>query len=66
MGVDGPERTSQKLVSDDLDAAKALAKLAIDALKLSKSGLTERDADSETRKDLFDLAQDPWNLKKVE
>ncbi len=65
MGDAGPERTVEKLRADDLDAAKALAKFGIDALKLAQSGKAPRD-DDKTQKDLFDVAENPWELKEIE
>lgn len=50
---------------DDLEAAKALAKLGIDALKLSRAKVAE-DKKGAEQGDLFDAASDPWKLKKVE
>lgn len=59
--------TSESFASVDLEAAKALAKFGIDALKMAKSGLPEKDDDSNVRKDLFELAApDPWKLKKID
>lgn len=50
--------------SDDLEAAKALAKFGIDAMKLARTGgAKDRDPGD---KDLFDGAPDPWELKKIE
>lgn len=60
------EGGGQSLASDDLEAAKALAKFGIDALRLSKSGLTQEDKDSQVKRDLFDISHDPWKLKKIE
>lgn len=48
--------------SDDLEAAKALAKFGIDAMRLAR---TVRSKDqSPGSQDLFDKAPDPWDLKK--
>ncbi len=60
----GLAREGKDFESTDLEAAKALAKFGIDALKLSKSGGARRDDDGE--RDLFDAAADPWKLKKIE
>lgn len=49
-------------MSDDLEAAKALAKFGIDAMRLAR---TVRSKDqSPGSQDLFDKAPDPWDLKK--
>ncbi len=58
-------REGKDFESTDLIAAQALAKLAIESLKLSKTG-SLKDAGDGEQKDLFDLSQDPWKLKKVE
>lgn len=55
---------SESWAGDDLEAAKALAKLGVDALKLSRAGSTVQK--EPTDPDLFDAAPDPWKLKKVE
>lgn len=58
-------REGKDFESTDLEAAKALAKLGIEALKLAKTpGVRERLAD-DGQKDLFDVA-DPWKLKQTE
>lgn len=59
-------REGKNFESTDLMAAKELARLGIEALKLSRSSLGKRDED-DAQKDLFDLANpDPWKLKKIE
>lgn len=60
--TNGPSSVS--FASVDLEAAKALAKFGIDALKLARAGNAPRD--DEIKKDLFDPTQDPWKLKKIE
>lgn len=66
FGEEGPEKKIEKLVSDDLEAAKALAKFGVDALKLARSGRAPRDSDS-GQTDLFDGdINGPWQLKKIE
>ena len=60
-----PMKTVEKLNSDDLEAAKALAKFGIDALKLAKAGAAPRK-DEPNSPDLFDAKSDPWKLKKPE
>ncbi len=60
----GDARIGQHFESTDLEAAKALAKFGIDALKLAKTGAAkEKDADGD---DLFDRAESAWDLKKIE
>jgi hypothetical protein len=66
LGADGKSRESQNLVSDDLEAAKALAKFGIDALKLARSGKIARDTGDAADEDLFDRSTNPWDLKKIE
>lgn len=58
-------REGKDFESTDFMAAQALGKLAIEALKLSKSGKGARDAGG-GQPDLFDVAEDPWALKKIE
>lgn len=61
-----PPRVGKDFESTDLEAAKALAKFGLDALKMSRSGVKGKDSGSDDD-DLFDKAADnPWNLKKVE
>ncbi len=63
----GDAREGKDFESTDLEAAKALAKFGIDAIKLAKTGGGDRDSESEVKRDLFDIAaQDPWRLKKIE
>jgi hypothetical protein len=66
MGPLGPERIEETYTSDDLEAAKALAKFAIDALKLARTGAGAKKTDGQP--DLFDepAAENPWDLKKPE
>lgn len=61
---DNRGRKIQALTSDDLDAAKALAKFGLDALKFSRSTMPSQDNSQE--KDIFDSTRDPWKLKKIE
>ena len=65
LGPNGPKGTIEKFVSDDLEAAKALAKFGIDALKLAKAGLAPKSDDPKSQPDLFD-SSDPWKLKKID
>ncbi len=60
----GDVREGLNFESTDLEAAKALAKFGIDALKLAKTGQVAKDEGKE-EKDLFDAAN-PWSLKKIE
>lgn len=64
-GDDGKPIRSTSFGPDDLEAAKALAKFGMDALKLSKSRSLE-DKKTGEQQDLFDRATDPWKLKAVE
>ncbi len=57
--------SSKSWAADDLEAAKALAKFGIDAIKLAKAGSLKEEG-PDRQKDLFDSALDPWDLKKVE
>jgi hypothetical protein len=59
------ELTTEKLTSDDLEAAKALAKFGIDALKLARSGGAKDDSGGK-QTDLFDKQPNPWSLKDIE
>ncbi len=61
----GKARESESLVSDDLEAAKALAKFGLDALKLAKVGGAKADAPP-SDPDLFDATANPWLLRKIE
>ncbi len=64
--AEGDAREGKDFESTDLMAARELARLGIESLKLSRSGLSKR-GEGDAQKDLFDLADsDPWNLKKVE
>jgi hypothetical protein len=56
---------SKTMGPDDLEAAKTLARFALDALKLARVGGAPR---SDSPEDLFDKSADdnPWALKKVE
>lgn len=61
----GSAREGQHFESTDLEAAKALAKFGIDALKFARQSLAPRVNDGDVEKDLFDIA-DPWTLRKIE
>jgi hypothetical protein len=62
----GKATKSKTMAADDLEAAKALAKFGIDALKLARTGVP-RDPGA-GKKDLFDDAEtaNPWDLRKIE
>ncbi len=59
-------RAGKDFESTDLLAARELAKLAVDALKLSRSGVAGTKREDAGADDLFDRAPDPWKLKKIE
>lgn len=62
----GGEREGKHFESTDLEAAKALAKFAIDALKLARAGAAAKP-DGKGQPDLFDSpGANPWDLKKTE
>ena len=64
---EGKPTHSKTLGPDDLEAAKTLARFAMEALKVAKSGAAKPDGESPD--DLFDkkkAAENPWALKKVE
>lgn len=63
--ANGGARIGLNFESTDLEAAKALAKIAMEAIKLSMKGGAGRDADTAAQKDLFEAAN-PWDLKKIE
>ncbi len=56
------------LYNTDLDAAKALAKIAIETLKLSGGARPPAKADSGKggQRDLFDATQSEWDLRELE
>lgn len=56
-------RRGQHLHSTDLDAAKALAKLALDAIKLSGTAKAADNAPGGGKRDLWD-APGSWDLRK--
>lgn len=60
----GEARVGKDFESTDMLAAQALAKLAIDAIKLVKLGAAKTEAKGE-KDDLFD-AMGPWKLRKIE
>lgn len=65
---EGPRRSAfeQKLYNTDLEAAKSLARLATDALKIS-GGTKNPSAPGPQQLDLWDAAQrSNWSLKKPE
>lgn len=57
-------REGKDFESSDLEAAKALAKFGIDALKIARMAKA-RDPKGSDQNDLFDVA-DPWKLKAME
>lgn len=62
----GEERVGKHFESTDLLAAQAMARLAIEAIKLSMRGAAPRDGERGGQPDLFDATQNPWDLKKIE
>lgn len=65
VDADGGEKESEKYVSDDLIAARELARFGLNALKLSR-GNPGKEGGGSGEPDLFDSSTNPWNLKKVE
>lgn len=63
--ANGDGRCAKDFESTDLKAAEALAKISMDALKLSASGQGVKSP-QDAAKDLFDTANNPWKLNKVE
>lgn len=57
--------SSTGYAADDLEAAKALAKFGIDALKLANIGKAPKEKERDGQPDLFENA-DPWRLKQPE
>lgn len=62
---EGKPTHSKSFGPDDLEAAKTLARFALDALKIAKIGAAPRDG--EGADDLFDKAQssNPWKLRDI-
>lgn len=63
---EGKPTSSQTFGPDDLEAAKTLARFALDAFKLAKVSAVDSGSGDD---DLFDKARkakDPWQLKKIE
>lgn len=61
----GDAREGKDFESTDLEAAKALAKLGVDALKMARTSKAKKTG-SDGQPDLFDSSQDQWQLKKIE
>lgn len=63
----GDCREGKDFESTDLEAAKALAKFGIDALRLAQSGVKggKGGGGAEPDDDLFDRSPDPWKLKEI-
>lgn len=62
--ANGGERMGKDLESTDLLAAKELARLGMQAIKLSMAGQAPREGGN-GQKDLFDRREDPFDLKKI-
>lgn len=61
----GDPREGKDFESTDLEAAKALAKFGIDALRLSRAGGVAKEGGGDSgEQDLFDAAN-PWKLKTI-
>jgi hypothetical protein len=63
--TEGDARQGKFFESTDLIAARELARIGIEALKMSR--VSGKKSDETVQNDLFDAAQaNPWNIKKIE
>ena len=62
----GDSRIGQFFESTDLLAARELARISMEAIKLSQKGAAPRSDSENGKPDLFDSAADPWDVNKPE